>query len=103
MLTYQGGTGYYKAVTTSPVVSWRVWETPPPPPSQHHGSTVILCLTSSGGQRGGRYGHPTYSLVSIRKNVFWLKQNSICSDRILTFGIRSRFNLRRDGDLLWIT
>ena len=43
-------------------------------------------------------GHPTYSLVSIRKNVFWLKQNFICSDRILTFGIRSRFNLRRDGD-----
>ena len=30
--------------------------------------------------------------------MFWLKQNSICSDRILTFGIRSRFNLRRDGD-----
>ena len=41
---------------------------------------------------------PTYSLVSIGKNVFWLKQNFICSDRILTFGIRSRFNLRRDGD-----
>ena len=30
--------------------------------------------------------------------MFWLKQNSICSDRILTFGIRSRFKLRRDGD-----
>ena len=30
--------------------------------------------------------------------MFWLKQNSICSDRILTFGIRSRFELRRDGD-----
>ena len=31
MLTCQGGTGYYKAVTTSPVVSWRGWETPPLP------------------------------------------------------------------------
>ena len=30
--------------------------------------------------------------------MFWLKQNSICSDRILTFGIRSRFKLRSDGD-----
>ena len=30
--------------------------------------------------------------------MFWLKQNSVCSDRILTFGIRSRFKLRRDGD-----
>ena len=39
----------------------------------------------------------------IRKNVFWLKQNFICSDRILTFGIRSKFNLRRDGDLVWPT
>ena len=55
-------------------------------------------MTSSGGQRGGRLGHPTYSLVSIRKNTFWLKQNTICSDRILTFRIRSRFKLRRDGD-----
>ena len=36
---------------TSPVVSWRGWETPPP---QHRGSAVILCLTSSEGQRGGR-------------------------------------------------
>ena len=35
--------------------------------------------------------------------MFWLKQNSICSDRILTFGIRSRFNLRRDGDLVELT
>ena len=68
------------------------------PLPQHRGSTVILCMTSSGGQRGGRKGHPTYSSVSIRKNVFWLKQNYICSDRILTFGIRNRFNLRRDGD-----
>ena len=32
------------------------------------------------------------------KRAFWLKQNTICSDRILTFGIRSRFKLRRDGD-----
>ena len=30
--------------------------------------------------------------------MFWLKQNTICSDRILTFGIISRFKLRRDGD-----
>ena len=37
---------------TSPVVSWRGWETPPPP--QHRGSAVILCMTSSEGQRGGR-------------------------------------------------
>ena len=80
---------------TSPVVSWRGWETPPP---QHNGSTVILCMTSSGGQQGGSLGHLTYSSVSIRKNVFWLKQNFICSNRILTFGIRSRFKLRRDGD-----
>ena len=35
--------------------------------------------------------------------MFWLKQNFICSDRILTFGIRSRLNLRRDGDLVWLT
>ena len=34
-------------------------------------------------------GHPTYSLVSIRKNVLWLKQNFICSDRILAFGIKA--------------
>ena len=60
-------------------------------------------MTSSGGQQHGRKGHPTYSLVSIRENVFWLKQNFICSDRILTFGIRSRFNLRKDGDLVWLT
>ena len=92
-----------KLLTTSPVVSWRGWEKTPPPSPQHHGSTVILCLTSSGGQRSRRWGQPTYSLVSIRKNVFWLKQNSICSDRILTFGIRSRFNLSRDGDLVWLT
>ena len=31
-----------KLLTTSPVVSWRGWETPP----QHHGSTVILCSTT---------------------------------------------------------
>ena len=83
---------------TSPVVRWRGWETPPPPP-QHSGSTVILCMTSSEVSRaGGRGIQLTYSSVSIRKNVFWLKKNSICSDRILTFGIRSRFKLRRDGD-----
>ena len=39
---------------------------------------------------------------SIRKNEFWLKQNFICSHRILTFRIRSRLNLRRDGDLVWL-
>ena len=32
--------------------------------------------------------------------MLWLKQNFICSDRILTFGIRSKFNLRREGDLV---
>ena len=32
-------------LTTSPVVSWRGWETPPSPP-QHHSSTVILCSTT---------------------------------------------------------
>ena len=31
--------------------------------------------------------------------MLWLKQRFICSDRILTFRIRSRFNLRGDGDL----
>ena len=31
---------------TSPVVSWRGWETPPPP--QHRGSTVIFCSTTAG-------------------------------------------------------
>ena len=87
--TYQGirsirspakvGIGYYKAVNYQPVVSWRGWETPP----QYNSSTVILCMTSNGGQRGRRKGHPTYSLVSIRKNVFWLKQNFICSDEYL--------------------
>ena len=30
---------------TSPVVSWRGWETPPPP--KHRGSAVLLCMTSS--------------------------------------------------------
>ena len=29
---------------TSPVVSWRGWETPPP---QHRGSAVILCSTTA--------------------------------------------------------
>ena len=47
-LTCQGGIGYYKAVTTSPVVSWRGWGTlpPPPPPPQRNGLTVILCSTT---------------------------------------------------------
>ena len=31
---------------TSPVVSWRGWETPPPSP-KHRGSTVILCSTTA--------------------------------------------------------
>ena len=43
-----------KLLTTSPIVSWRGWEThthththtTPPPPPQHHGSTVILCSTT---------------------------------------------------------
>ena len=68
----------------------------PPPPQPQLSCHSLHDLER--GQRGGRLGHLTYSLVSIRKNVFWLKQNSICSDRILTFGIRSRFKLRRDGD-----
>ena len=78
---------------TSPVVNWRGWETPPAPRLNCHSLHDL-----ERGQRGGRLGHLTYSLVSIRKNVFWLKQNFICSDRILTFGIKSRFKLRRDGD-----
>ena len=31
-LTCQGGTVITKLLTTSPVVSWRGWETTPPPP-----------------------------------------------------------------------
>ena len=31
---------------TSPVVSWRGWETFPPPLPQHNGSTVVLCSTT---------------------------------------------------------
>ena len=59
-LTCQGGTGYYKAVTTSPVVSWRGWgrETPPPTPRLNchsllnHGwvkisLSVVACPSSS--------------------------------------------------------
>ena len=65
-----------KLLTTSPVVSWRGWETPLLPP-KHHDSTVILCMTSSGGQQGGRKGHPTYSLVSIRKNGVLLQLKHI--------------------------
>ena len=39
---------------TSPVVSWRGWETPP----QHRGSAVILCMTSS--EVSGAGGRPSY-------------------------------------------
>ena len=39
---------------TSPVVSWRGWETPP----QHRGSAVILCMTSS--EVSGAGGGPSY-------------------------------------------
>ena len=85
-----------KLLITRPVVSWTEWETPPHPTAPQLKCHSLHDLER--GQRGGRLGHLTYSLVSIRKNVFWLKQNSICSDRILTFGIRSRFMLRRDGD-----
>ena len=58
-----------KLLTTSPVGSWRGGR-PPLPPPQHHGSTAILCMTSSGGQRGGRKGHLTYSLVSVTQTLF---------------------------------
>ena len=36
------------ALITSPVVSWRGWETQPPPPPQHRSSAVILCSTTAG-------------------------------------------------------
>ena len=39
---------------TSPVVSWRGWETP----HQHRGSAVILCMTSS--EVSGAGGEPSY-------------------------------------------
>ena len=46
-LTCQGGGLVVTDLITSPVVSWRGWETPPPPPPQHRGSTVILCSTTA--------------------------------------------------------
>ena len=54
---------------TSPVVSWRGWETPyPPTPAPRLNCHSLHDLER--GQRGGRLGHHIYSLVSIRKNVF---------------------------------
>ena len=32
-----------------------------------------------------------------------LSEQTICSDRILTCRIKSRFKLRRDGDPVWLT
>ena len=79
---------------TSPVVSWRGWETHPPAPRLSCHSLHDLERRSVGRE----VGPSNLFLGKYRKNAFWLKQNTICSDRILTFGIRSRFKLRRDGD-----
>ena len=40
-------------------------------------SRTWCCDCDSGWCEWSSFCHPTYSLVSIRKNVFWLKQNSI--------------------------
>ena len=37
---------------TSPVVSWRGWETTPPPPPKHSSSAVILCSITVEGRPG---------------------------------------------------
>ena len=58
-------------------------------------ASLTLCMTPSGGQQGGRKGHPTYSLVSIRKNVFWLKQNFISRIRRNLFIHKARIPARR--------
>ena len=47
---------------TSPVVSWRGWETPPP---QHCGSTVILCSTMAGLRPLAAFGLPLLTFVYI--------------------------------------
>ena len=49
---------------TSPVVSWRGWETPPPPP-QHRGSAVILCSTTAGLRPLAACGLPSLTFVYI--------------------------------------
>ena len=41
--------------------------------------SIVLCMCS------GKYN----DIYFYMKITFWLKQNSICSDRILTFGIKS--------------
>ena len=51
---------------TSPVVSWRGWETPPSAPRLSCHSLLDLERRSAGWEAG----HHIYSLVSIRKNVF---------------------------------
>ena len=53
---------------TSPVVSWRGWETPPPPPAPRLSCHSLLDLERRSA--GWEAGHHIYSLVSIRKNVF---------------------------------
>ena len=54
---------------TSPVASWRGWEThPPPPPAPRLSCHSLLDLERRSA--GWEAGHHIYSLVSIRKNVF---------------------------------
>ena len=55
-------------LTTSPVVSWRGWETPPPPPAPWLSCHSLHDLERRSA--GWEAGHHIYSLVSIRKNVF---------------------------------
>ena len=60
----KGGTGCYRLLITSPVVSWRGWETPPPSP-QHRGSTVLLCSTTAGLRPLAACGLPLLTFVYI--------------------------------------
>ena len=48
---------------TSPVVSWRGWETPLP--TQHHGSAVILCSITAELRRLAACGLPSLTFVYI--------------------------------------
>ena len=51
---------------TSPVVSWRGWETPPPPHTHtHRGSAVILCSTTAELRLLATCGLPSLMFVYI--------------------------------------
>ena len=56
---------------TSPVVSWRGWETPPPPP-QHHGSAVISLLNHRRVKTSLSCGDLLLSSARLFVYVWWM-------------------------------